>query len=305
MSFQALAWARSVKTGSPTLKAVLRAIAEYADMDGKAWPSQARLAEDTEFTVRGVRKAIVALEDLGLIFREEQRRKDGTQSTDIITLNFAWVDRRNEVPPDAEQAERGSSQAEPHSSPAERGSAPTTFEPPSNLHQEPGDSPAASAMPAPRPGENHLPADWWPDAQDRQAALDEGLAAEHLDHEAAQFRDRMLERGFTSHDWRASWRRWCRSPFRRGGPHDGGGSGRAPPAGRRRTTADHWVEHLRQDTEALTRIHDEQRGHDPAGWSPGGADAGRRPDAAEVRVRPPALVRLPPPSDPRRRRALR
>ncbi|WP_167858596.1 helix-turn-helix domain-containing protein [Methylobacterium nonmethylotrophicum] len=157
MSFKALEWARSVKTGSPTRKAVLRAIAEYADMDGKAWPSQARLAEDTEFTVRGVRKAIMELEEMGLISREEQRRKDGTQAADIIFLNFAWVDRRNTVPPAEKQAERGSSQAEPysqqaerHSSQAERGSAPTTFEPPSNLHQEPSNEPDSRAGPWPQ-----------------------------------------------------------------------------------------------------------------------------------------------------------
>ncbi len=65
MSVQAHAWAKRAGTGSGTLKAVLVAIADYADANGRAWPSQEQLAEDTEFSVRAVRNAIVSLVEAG------------------------------------------------------------------------------------------------------------------------------------------------------------------------------------------------------------------------------------------------
>lgn len=52
MSFQALSWAKKARTGSPTRKAVLLVLAEYADEDGYCYPSQARIHE--ELNARGV-----------------------------------------------------------------------------------------------------------------------------------------------------------------------------------------------------------------------------------------------------------
>lgn len=89
MSYEAMAWARKQKTNSPVLKSVLLAIANYADEDGKAWPSQARIVEDTELSKRSVIKALHDLEGMGLIERTERRRADGSRSTDLVRLVFA------------------------------------------------------------------------------------------------------------------------------------------------------------------------------------------------------------------------
>ncbi|BAQ43993.1 MULTISPECIES: helix-turn-helix domain-containing protein [Methylobacterium] len=159
MSFQALAWARSVKTGSSTLKAVLVALASYSDADGRAFPSQDRLAEDTEFTSRAVRGAIATLVERGFISREQRWRKDGSRATDLLTLNVGFVPslNRNEVPggegiPERRSAppERPSTQEEPRSKPPEGRSALTTFEQPENYQKElpPESGARAGAWPA-------------------------------------------------------------------------------------------------------------------------------------------------------------
>lgn len=139
MSVKAHAWAKTVKTGSPTLKAVLVAIADYADQAGRAWPSQERLAEDTEFSVRAVRNAILALEEKGLLKREERRRADGTRGTDILMLSI----NRHEVPLDAEQPAPRSKQPAPHTDQPARGAGLTTFEPPQNHQQNRSDATAS------------------------------------------------------------------------------------------------------------------------------------------------------------------
>lgn len=157
MSFKALDWARSVKTGSPTLKAVLRAIAEYADAEGVAWPSQERLIADTEFSERAVRNAILSLEKDGALTREERRRPDGSRSSDRLILNLAWIGKRHEVPVDGEagdkQPARGagttgtSCRSNRHVVPDQpaAGAPLTTFEPPENLQKEPSNEPESRA----------------------------------------------------------------------------------------------------------------------------------------------------------------
>jgi|GEM_PF-2987634 len=86
MSIQAIAWAKKQKTGSPTMKAVLVAICDYADERGMAWPSQKRIADDTELNVKSVRTAMQSLEDAGFIRREATQRDDGSRGTDKIFL---------------------------------------------------------------------------------------------------------------------------------------------------------------------------------------------------------------------------
>ena len=86
MSIKAYAWAKALKVGSPTLKAVLCAIADYADDQGRAWPSLDRVAADTEFSARAVRMAVAELAEIGLLTRQERFRPDGGRSSDVLTL---------------------------------------------------------------------------------------------------------------------------------------------------------------------------------------------------------------------------
>jgi hypothetical protein len=101
VSIVAIAWAKSQRTGSPTLKAVLMAVADYADERGCAWPSQARLMQDTELSERAVRGALSELATLGFLRREHRRRQDGSRATDILWLGINRHDApvvRQDVP---------------------------------------------------------------------------------------------------------------------------------------------------------------------------------------------------------------
>jgi len=88
MSYPAMAWARTIKTGSATNKSVLLAVANYANEDGVCWPSQERLAEDTELSRRSIVRALDDLEAAGHITRERRHRSDGSRKTDLITLRL-------------------------------------------------------------------------------------------------------------------------------------------------------------------------------------------------------------------------
>lgn len=98
MSIAAIAWAKTQRTGSPTMKAVLMAVADYADEKGRAWPSQVRLAEDTELSERAVRNALSELVERGFVSRQSRHRPDGSRSSDIITLKLPSEGNRHDVP---------------------------------------------------------------------------------------------------------------------------------------------------------------------------------------------------------------
>ena len=98
MSIEARTWAKKIVVGNPTAKAVLCAIADYADTDGVAWPSQAALAEDTEFSERAVRTAIQLLERKGLLSTKKRHRKDGSRKSDLLTLALGQSSNRHDVP---------------------------------------------------------------------------------------------------------------------------------------------------------------------------------------------------------------
>lgn len=77
MSWQATAWAIKQATGSTRRKAVLLALANYADPNGACWPSQERLASDTEQSVDSVQRHSDALEKMKLIERETMPKRRG------------------------------------------------------------------------------------------------------------------------------------------------------------------------------------------------------------------------------------
>jgi hypothetical protein len=77
MSIQAMTWALSVKTGSPSLKVTLLALANYAGPTGKCWPSQEILSKQTDQSVDTVQRRLFDLEEMGLISREERPEVNG------------------------------------------------------------------------------------------------------------------------------------------------------------------------------------------------------------------------------------
>jgi len=78
MSFTAVAWAKSQRTGSTTNKAVLITLAECADHTGaNCYPSHKYIAYVCECSERTVERAIQQLAALKLLDRVRRRRQDG------------------------------------------------------------------------------------------------------------------------------------------------------------------------------------------------------------------------------------
>lgn len=105
MSYQALSWASEIKTGSPTRKAVLLALSNYAGWANTCWHSQKAIAEGTELSVRSVARAMDDLEAMGLIKRKRQHRKDGTRTTDLIEVMVSGA-ASDEKTPNARESDR-------------------------------------------------------------------------------------------------------------------------------------------------------------------------------------------------------
>ncbi|MGL1919935.1 MAG: helix-turn-helix domain-containing protein [Hyphomicrobiales bacterium] len=109
MSWKSTGWAQDVVTGSTVTKCILYAVANYADEDGVCWPSQDRLATDTECSLDTVQRHLKKLEENGTIIRQRRANKDRKRQTDLIILCMAsnrlfWSDvseiklHRNERP---------------------------------------------------------------------------------------------------------------------------------------------------------------------------------------------------------------
>ncbi len=86
MSGFAVGWAKGQIAPSVTAKAVLVALADYADQDGVAWPAVARLATEVQVSERTAQRAIRALEEAGLVKREPTTRGDGGQTSNRYRL---------------------------------------------------------------------------------------------------------------------------------------------------------------------------------------------------------------------------
>lgn len=89
MSFQAMAWATSLKL--PTRdKFVLIMMSNYADELGKCWPSMNRLCDDTGMGKDSIIRAIKALEEIGLL-KVERRMVEGVNLPNIYHLQMQGV----------------------------------------------------------------------------------------------------------------------------------------------------------------------------------------------------------------------
>lgn len=88
MSIKASKWAR-VQNLHKTPKQVLVALAMRANEKKGffCFPGQKLIAEETGLSERTVRYALLYLEEMGLITREQRRRRDGYRTSDTITLN--------------------------------------------------------------------------------------------------------------------------------------------------------------------------------------------------------------------------
>lgn len=89
MSLAAMSWAFARKGLRPIEKVVLLVLADFANDDGECWPGQASIAERADVSDRTVRTVLVALEEQGVLRREERRRPDGYRSSDFYQLQIS------------------------------------------------------------------------------------------------------------------------------------------------------------------------------------------------------------------------
>ena len=77
MSIEAMNWAYKAHVGDGTAKAVLVALSNQADQDGKCWPSIDYIAERTEFARRTIIGKLQWLEERGYLKREQRIGGEG------------------------------------------------------------------------------------------------------------------------------------------------------------------------------------------------------------------------------------
>ena len=203
MSIQAITKAMAIRGVSSSEKLLLIALSNYADENGKCYPSQRRLSEDTCLSDRTIRRLLTALTERGMLSRKERVRPDGSRGSDVITLLFCA-----EISGGAEMVSGGVRKSFPGG--AEMVSGLTTFEP----SLEPSSEPLEAQAPAPKPdvkAGTRLPDDWTPTLDCLPSEF--GLSADQFANELAKFLDywravpgakgRKL-------DWDATWRNWLR-----------------------------------------------------------------------------------------------
>jgi len=88
MSIEAIFQALKAKDLSPPEKLTLIALANYANQDDQAWPSQQKIADITCLSLASIKRALRNLEEKGLIGREHRIRDNGSRTTDLITLRL-------------------------------------------------------------------------------------------------------------------------------------------------------------------------------------------------------------------------
>jgi len=88
MSFWSEKWAYEQEVRTSGAKFVLVCVAHHADEHGYCYPSQKRLAAMTGLSERAVRGHLAALEEDGVISREERRNTDGRRTSDGFYLHI-------------------------------------------------------------------------------------------------------------------------------------------------------------------------------------------------------------------------
>ena len=113
MSWQATAWALQTQTGSPSTKLTLLGLANYADENGVCWPTQERLAKETEQSIDTVQRRIKKLVEIGLVRVERRANRRGQWSGKIYYLNMGVAEMTKPQSAVRSKHERGKQEAPP------------------------------------------------------------------------------------------------------------------------------------------------------------------------------------------------
>jgi hypothetical protein len=227
VSLSALNWAFDLPMIDPAEKAVLVALANHADGEGKCWPSAARLQRSTAFADRTVRGVLIRLAAIGAIHVEA---RPGRSPIIVLQMDWAGQDLRDKprrsprTPAAAADVPRQEMPGLQLNTPAGTAGPPRQLttpprqelpdtpaaaadEPSRTINREPSDEPSARRKSESRG--TRLPADWQPEEPERQYASDRGLDPDTL---AEEFRNYWIAipgaRG-RKLDWPATFRNRC------------------------------------------------------------------------------------------------
>lgn len=215
MSFETLLWVRKQGTGNAASRSVLRVLADHAGQDHSCYLLTRTIADETDLSEAGVRKALARLVETGLVRVYERYRADGGRRSNRFQL---LPDGPETLPPDHEDW------AGVREAPRNEDEAPLHAEDGTPLHEvevfPSKESPVVEATPvkgrAPRPATaTRVPEDFAPTDAMKAWFVDEQLQLViHGKTEHEKFMDywravpgvkgRKL-------DWPATWRNWMRS----------------------------------------------------------------------------------------------
>jgi len=225
VAFETLIWVRKQKTGNVASRSVLRVLADHAGQDHSCYLRTATIADETDLSEAGVRKALARLIEAGLVRVFERYSNSGARRSNRYQI---LVDGADTPPPDAEDwagIRQGTPRNEGEDPRSEGGGAPLNEGEGFPSKEAPVVEASLVKAPAAQSRATRITEDYIPDERMRA-----WFAAENLHHvvdirtEHAKFVDYFIaapgERG-RKLDWPATWRNWMRTAAERAGRRPG------------------------------------------------------------------------------------
>lgn len=181
---------------------VLLALADFANDEGRCWPSMSGIAQKARITERGAQKIVRRLEETGWL-KIATGGGRGCKNSYLITPRNP---EREAVNTEANPERETVNEAETPNGEAinpERRFTRTVIEP--SEEEEP-----LCVSPSKKPPKRgcQLPDGWVPSERNVSDARTRNFSDEEISHEADRFADHHRARGTVFKDWDAAWRTW-------------------------------------------------------------------------------------------------
>ncbi|WP_375783028.1 helix-turn-helix domain-containing protein [Bradyrhizobium sp. Pha-3] len=123
-NIKAVDWAfRQVRLADPTTKFVLVALCKHANDEGKAWPSVSTICDITGLSRRTVQIHLRKLETLGLVFRTERYRANGSDTAAVYNIKVGCGELNAISKDDAQHVHEGAQHVRAESAAGAQGGA--------------------------------------------------------------------------------------------------------------------------------------------------------------------------------------